>query len=214
MEQLAPDFPEDAEAKIFDALALLATATPGDRTFAQQKQAAAILNGLLEKHPKHPGLHHYTIHAFDYPALATLALPAARATRRPPGVAARAPHAVAHLTRLGLWDESHRVEHRLGGRGQADRRALPSRRGVLRRAPRDGLSRYAYLQQGKETEARKSWTKYGQHDRFDEPNFAAAYALVAVPARSRWSGATGVRPRHSRFQLRISRGHEFPTSGA
>ena len=106
MEQLARDFPDDAEAKIFLALSLLATASPADRSFAQQKQAAAILNGLLETHPKHPGIQHYTIHAFDYPALATLALPAARSYAKTAPASPHALHMPSHIfTRLGLWDE-------------------------------------------------------------------------------------------------------------
>src|SRR2546427_12767437 len=78
MEDLARRYPDDHEASAFYALALLGTAAPGDAAFAAQKQAADILNGLLMKEPQHPGAIHYLIHAYDYPSLAAMALPAAR----------------------------------------------------------------------------------------------------------------------------------------
>src|SRR5262249_5209720 len=78
MEDLSRRFADDHEALIFYALSLLATAPPADATYANQKKAAEILNGLLDQEPQHPGVAHYLIHAFDYPALASLALPAAR----------------------------------------------------------------------------------------------------------------------------------------
>jgi hypothetical protein len=78
MEKLTSEFPSDDEAQVFYALSLLGTAPPSDRTFAQQKRAADILNRLLPKNPEHPGILHYIIHSFDAPKLAELALPAAR----------------------------------------------------------------------------------------------------------------------------------------
>ena len=107
MADVARRFPEDDEAAIFHALTLLATAPPSDTTFARQKEAAVILNGLLPRHPDHPGIAHYVIHSFDYPALAADALPAARAYAK---IAPASPHALhmpSHIfTRLGLWPES------------------------------------------------------------------------------------------------------------
>ena len=47
--QLSKRFPDDHEATIFYALSLLGTAPPGDATYANQKKAAAILNGLLPR---------------------------------------------------------------------------------------------------------------------------------------------------------------------
>src|SRR5437870_6117727 len=107
MEDLARRYPDDHEASIFYALALLATAPPGDRAFANQKKAAEILNGLLEKEPRHPGVAHYLIHAFDYPPLASLALPAARSYAKIAPSSTHAVHMPSHIfTRLGLWQES------------------------------------------------------------------------------------------------------------
>lgn len=47
MEDLVRRFPDDHEATIFHALTLLATASPSDTTFANQRKAAEILNALL-----------------------------------------------------------------------------------------------------------------------------------------------------------------------
>jgi len=184
MEQLARDFPQDAEAQIFVALSLLGTAPPADRTFAQQKQAAAILNGLLEKHPRHPGIQHYTIHAFDYPALASLALPAARSYAKTAPASPHALHMPSHIfTRLGLWDEC--VASNIHSATVATRRIATSHPGAAAFDAFHAMDylEYAYLQQGKDAEARKILDDVMKVTRFDEPNFAAGYALVAVPAR-------------------------------
>ena len=113
-----------------------------DLTFANQKKAAAILNGLLPRRAEHPGIAHYMIHAFDYPPLASEALPAARAYAKiAPVLAARPPHALAHLHAPGPLAGVDRLQPRLGRRGPAARRQTPSRRRVLRRAPRPRLPR-------------------------------------------------------------------------
>ena len=107
MEALAKRFPDDHEATIFYALEVRATAPENDPTYAEQKRAAKLLNDLLPLEPNHPGIAHYMIHAFDYPALASEALPAARAYAK---IAPSSPHALhmpSHIfTRLGLWQES------------------------------------------------------------------------------------------------------------
>ena len=103
MKRIVDRFPDDTEAQIFHAIFRVANAPPTDLTFAQQKDAARLLTRLYRQQPKHPGLAHYIIHAFDSPPLANLALDAARqyAGDRA-GRAARAPHAVAHLHAPGL----------------------------------------------------------------------------------------------------------------
>src|SRR6266508_3213257 len=72
MDQLQQSYPKDEEAAVFYALALIASAQalPADKTYAREKKAAAILNRVLVDQPKHPGVAHYLIHAYDSPALA------------------------------------------------------------------------------------------------------------------------------------------------
>ena len=106
-ELVAANNPTDVEARIFWALAIAQTALPTDKTYAQNLKSAEILEPLYKKMPNHPGLAHYIIHAYDVPALAERALPAARAYA---DIAPSVPHALhmpSHtFTRAGLWKES------------------------------------------------------------------------------------------------------------
>ena len=109
----------DIEARIFWALAVAQAASPTDKTYARNLQAAEMLEPLYKQMPKHPGIAHYIIHAYDVPVLAPKALPAARALRRHrAGRAARAPHAVAHLHARRLLEGIGRQQHQVGGRSR------------------------------------------------------------------------------------------------
>jgi tetratricopeptide (TPR) repeat protein len=184
MADLVRRFPDDDEGQIFHALALLGTAPPSDSTYAQQKQAAAILGKLLPEHPEHPGIAHYVIHSFDYPELAELALPAARSYAR---IAPDSPHALhmpSHIfTRLGLWKES--IDSNLDSAAAGEIQAAERHPGA---ASFDALHaydylEYAYLQICREEKARALVERTRGAARFDEGNFAAGYALAAIPAR-------------------------------
>ena len=91
----------------FYALSVNQTALPSDKTYAQQLKAAAILEPIFKELPDHPGAAHYLIHAYDHPALAERALPAARSYAK---IAPDAPHALhmpSHtFTRVGYWQDS------------------------------------------------------------------------------------------------------------
>ncbi len=200
MEEVARRFPDDHEASIFYALSLLGTAPPTDTTYANQKKAAEILNGLLEKEPQHPGVAHYLIHAFDYPALASLALPAARSYSK---IAPSSPHALhmpSHIfTRLGLWQES--IESNLASADAARRRVAKAHPGAASFDALHALDylEYAYLQIGEEAKAKQVLEEAAAAKTFDEPNFAAGYALAAIPARfalerRRWQDAAKLEP--------------------
>jgi hypothetical protein len=150
------DFPGDVEVAIYYALSLVATAPKTDTTFARQKQAAAILNPLYQKLPQHPGLAHYIIHANDSPRLATLGLDAAR---RYASIAPSAPHAQhmpSHIfIRLGLWDETIAANQRAFAAGLQyaiahNQPVAPERLHAL------DYMVYAYLQQGRDREARRT----------------------------------------------------------
>jgi len=99
--------PGDQEATVFYALALIATASPEDKAYANQRRAAAILEPIFATHPDHPGVPHYLIHAYDNPVLAPQGVAAARAYSK---IAPDLPHALhmpSHIfTRLGLWEDS------------------------------------------------------------------------------------------------------------
>jgi tetratricopeptide (TPR) repeat protein len=183
--------PQDTEAKIFHGLFMVANAPATDLTFAQQKKAADILTGLFRQQPKHPGLAHYIIHAFDSPPLAQHALEAARQYA---GIAPAAPHALhmpSHIfTRLGYWDESIKTNRRaadtetvLGGKAH----------------PMDYMV-YAYLQQGRDEAAEAVIKELGATVTGEYVTGAATagYNALAMPARyalerNDWKTAAGLK---------------------
>jgi tetratricopeptide (TPR) repeat protein len=185
MAELAGAYPKDREAAIFHALALLGVADLKDKTYAQQRRAAAILNRVLPEEPEHPGVTHYLIHSFDYPELAELALPAARVYAK---LAPGSPHALhmpSHIfTRLGLWEES--IASNLASRDKAANyvaKVMPGAAAFDELHAIDYLV-YGYLQLGKLDEAKKLVDRVAAVKKIDSPNhFAAAYAIGAVPGR-------------------------------
>jgi hypothetical protein len=154
MEQLYRRFPADAEAGAFYGLALLASTPPNDETFANPTRAVQVLMPLLRAQPDHPGLAHYVIHACDNPTMAAQGLEAAR---RYATIAPSSPHAVhmpSHIfSRLGLWQES--VQSNLASL-DASRRADEQKLGGSDHALHAmQFLNYAYLQIGREDEAKK-----------------------------------------------------------
>src|SRR5437660_12245309 len=178
--------PDDHEAAIFHALAIVGVAynSQPDKTYARQKEAAKILNRLLAVEPEHPGIAHYMIHSFDYPGLAELALPAALAYAK---IAPSAPHALhmpSHIfTRLGMWKES--IDSNIASARTAQQWMAKSRPGTTAFDALHAMDylEYAYLQTGQDAKASEVADTVSKATSFDVPQFAAAYALAAVPAR-------------------------------
>jgi len=187
MAGVAERNPDDHEAQIFHALSILGVAynSPPDKTYARQKEAAKILNGLLAVEPEHPGIAHYMIHSFDYPELAELALPAARAYAKIAPSAAHALHMPSHIfTRLGMWKES--IDSNIASAQTAQASIAKTQAGAT---AFDALHatdylEYAYLQTGQDAKARELVDNVAKVTSFDVPQFAAGYALAAVPARN------------------------------
>src|SRR5260370_21468970 len=88
-------------------MAWVETAAPENKTYDNQRKAAAILEPAFAAHPDHPGAAHYLIHAYDNPALAPQGAAAARAYAK---IAPELPHALhmpSHIvTRFGLLEDS------------------------------------------------------------------------------------------------------------
>jgi tetratricopeptide (TPR) repeat protein len=108
MEKIHREYPDDAEAALFHALALLATVRTQDAAGeATRLRAGELAWAVYRKHPDHPGAAHYVIHAYDDPEHAHLALDAAR---RYAEIAPDAPHALhmpSHIfVQLGMWPEA------------------------------------------------------------------------------------------------------------
>ena len=195
MEKLHARYPQDKEAAVFLSLALIAAGTlDTDPDYGLEKRAGAILNQVLKQEPDHPGVAHYLIHSFDYPALAEFALPAARQYAGIAPDSAHAQHMPSHIfTRLGLWDEaisSNRAAEaaaREWGKASGMSGAWDQQLHAM-----DYLA-YAYLQSGRDAEAEAVFEKLTAVTK-SNPTPTAAYALTSIPARvllerRRWSEA-------------------------
>lgn len=199
MQSVAAANPNDDEASIFYALSILGTASPNDKTYAKQKKAAEILLRVLPNEKEHPGVAHYIIHSYDYPALASQALPAARMYARLAPASPHALHMPSHIfTRLGLWDES--IASNLASRQKAHDYVIAHDPGMTSFDELHAVDYlvYAYLQLGRDAEAKKYVDLTAAVKKIDNPNFAAAYAITAVPARyalerRQWKEAAALR---------------------
>ena len=205
MEKLYQDYPNDKEAAIFYALALDASAKPTDQTYANQKKAGTILNALYASEPNHPGIIHYIIHTYDYPALAILALPAARKYAAVAPSSAHALHMPSHIfTRLGLWDEC--IQSNLTSVTAAKCYAQSASIKGHWDEELHGLDYlvYAYLQKGDNRMAKAELDSLNAIDQVYPINFKTAYAFAAIPSRyllenKNWTEAATVQIRPANF---------------
>ena len=104
MRDLHEAYPDDEEVAAFYALSLLMSAGRGDEAMRSNVLAGAVAMQLLDRNPNHPGAAHYTIHAFDDPIHAPLALPAARVFARIAEKVSHARHMPSHIfIQRGMW---------------------------------------------------------------------------------------------------------------
>ena len=187
MHQLRDKYPDEFEVQAFYAFAVLAAgyAMPNDTTLSKQLEAAALLEKLWKQNPNHPGVVHYLIHCYDYPALAQRGLAAAQSYA---SIAPWVPHALhmpSHIfTRLGMWDESIAAN---GASAEASRAYAAMRHRDATEAEElhalDYMA-YSYLQEARDTEAKKIVDLAAKVRKTNpELEFSAAYALAAIPTR-------------------------------
>jgi hypothetical protein len=181
------------EAQVLYALALLANASPTDKTHTKQKQAADILEPLDRAFPQHPGISHYLIHAYDNAKLANRGLPAARVYSQ---IAPSAPHALhmpSHIfTRLGLWEDS--IQANLAAREAAHQQGDTGEE----LHAMDYLV-YAYWQLGRDTDAAQLIQELKNMPKLDVADFKIAYASTAMAIRyaverGQWANAASIVP--------------------
>ncbi len=184
MAELSRRYPEDAEAAIFHALAILGTAPPADPAHLLQKQAAEILASWLVRLPNHPGITHYSIHAFDSPELAYLGLDAARRYAHLAPASGHALHMPSHIfTRLGLWPEA--IASNLDAAAAEHAAVLRAGSGQVSLEELHALDylEYAYLQIGDDDRARAVVETAARVPAIAEAAIQATYGLAAIPAR-------------------------------
>jgi hypothetical protein len=198
MEKLAKSYPQDDEAQIYYALALDMAASPSDKTYANQLKAAAILEPIFKRQPRHPGVAHYLIHTYDYPPIAAKGLDAAKRYAEIAEAAPHAQHMPSHIfTRVGFWKES------VASNAEAARIAKEEKE------PDDQLHAsdymvYAYLQLGQESKAREVIEEMNTVTGFNAERNTGPYALAASPARyaverGDWKAAAQLEVRPTKF---------------
>jgi tetratricopeptide (TPR) repeat protein len=206
MADVATRYIADTEASIFYAIAMVASAPPTDKTYANQLRAGSMLEAMWARQPDHPGLAHYIIHAYDVPALAPQARAAAERYATIAPSAAHALHMPSHtFTRVGLWNES--VATNLKSMEAARR---DSSVGEMLHAM--DYATYAYLQMRNDTAAKAMVDRLPAiaptYDvnalRGAATGAAGMYALAAIPARYAlerrdWKAAAAIEPRTSAY---------------
>ena len=197
MEALAAKYPDDDEAQIFYAITLNVSASPADKTYANQLKGAAILEPIWQRQPMHPGVAHYLIHLYDYPAIAEKGLTAASRYAKIAPNAPHAQHMPSHIfTRVGYWKES------IAANLASVSAAKASREGGDQLHGQDYLV-YAYLQLSQDATAQQVIGNV-EATQPDPENFPGAYARAASPARymverGDWKGAAGLDVKPGKF---------------
>ncbi len=107
MEELYEKYPDDHEVASFYALAILSarSAAGGDLDYRMAIRAGTIALEIFNANPMHPGAAHYTIHSFDDPIHAPLALEAAYRFADIAPAVSHARHMPTHIfIQHGMWD--------------------------------------------------------------------------------------------------------------
>jgi tetratricopeptide (TPR) repeat protein len=173
--------PDDIEARLFYVLTRLATVSPDDKSYTEQREAGAIAEKVLEEIPDHPGGFHYAIHAYDFPPLAMDALRVARGYNK---IAPEIPHALhmpTHIfTRLGKWNES--IDLNLRSAAAAWKLPVDGKITAQYFHALDYLV-YAYLQQSEYDKVEGISTTIDTLSGDFQGHSATAYALAAIKGR-------------------------------
>jgi hypothetical protein len=196
-EQVATRYPDDDEAQIAYAITLNVAASPADKTYVNQLKGAALLEPIFKRQPEHPGVAHYLIHLYDYPALAEKGLEAAKRYAKIAPAAPHAQHMPSHIfTRVGYWNDS-----------------IASNKESARVAKEEGEQHdqahamdymvYAYLQLAQDKDARAvvdELTKLEfKIERFPGPYAVAASQARYVFERGDWKAAAELQVRPTKY---------------
>jgi hypothetical protein len=198
MEGLAAKYPDDDEAQIAYAITLNTSASPADKTYAQQLKGAALLEPIAKRLPQHPGVTHYLIHLYDYPETAAKGLDAANRYAKIAPDAPHAQHMPSHIyTRVGYWKESIASNAASVKAARADKEYGDELHG-------SDYMVYAYLQLGRDREARAIIDEMAAVTGVGPSAFGAFFARAASPARyvverGDWNGAAQLNVAPSQF---------------
>jgi tetratricopeptide (TPR) repeat protein len=198
MERLASQYPDDVEAKIFYALAL--NETFDHKSMEPLQKAIKILEPIDKQYPDHPGVTHYLIHSYDFPAIAKRGVPAANKYAKIAPSAPHAQHMPSHIySMVGMWEESVMSNWRSVAVAN-DYAAKAKLDGTLGGVPHAyDFMAYAYLQLGQDMKARGLIQDSMSIKKVIGVPLAGATARAAVPARymlerQDWQGAAQLQP--------------------
>jgi tetratricopeptide (TPR) repeat protein len=212
MEKLAAKYPTDDEAQIAYAITLNTSASPADKTYGQQSKGAAILEPISMRLPQHPGVTHYLIHLYDYPATAQKGLDAAARYAKIAPAAPHAQHMPSHIyTRVGYWKESIDSNIASVKAAKAEKSAGDQLHG------QDYLV-YSYLQTAQDRLARAVVDDINATNVTSNVQ-AGGFALAASPARYEmergdWKAAAALQVRSSPFNHAMAITHFARAVGA
>jgi tetratricopeptide (TPR) repeat protein len=200
MEKVYKAFPDDPEAEVFYALAILATTPPNAVSREHSDRAAEILLRVYKQNPDHPGAMHYLVHANDVPGRERESLDITRKYEETGPDNPHALHMPTHIyTRLGDWDGVIR------GNLRAADAALKYPAGDKNQYVWDEFPHaleyliYAYLQKGQDEDAAAQLKRLRDTKNL-EPSFKTAFHLASTQARYAlerrdWEGAAAIVPR-------------------
>jgi hypothetical protein len=198
MEALALRYPDDDEAQISYAITLNVAASPNDKTYANQLKGIALLEPIFKRQPRHPGIAHYLIHLYDYPALAEKGLDAARRYAEIAPAAPHAQHMPSHVfTRVGYWKESIASNENSARSAKAGKELHDQLHAM------DYLV-YAHLQLAHDKEARAVVDEMIDVKGYNPNVRTGPYAVAASQARymlerNDWKGAAGLQVQPTQF---------------
>jgi hypothetical protein len=213
LAQLAAKHPDDDEAQIAYAIILNTSADLNDKTYAQQTKGAAILEPISLRQPQHPGVTHYLIHLYDYPATAQKGLDAANRYAKIAPAAPHAQHMPSHIyTRVGFWKES--IDS-----NAASVKAAKAEKSVGNYLHAQDYMVYAHLQLGQDKQALAVIDDMTKETDFKATVAAADYALAASPARyaierGDWEAASQLSVRQSNLNYAMAVSHFARALGA
>jgi len=212
MEKLAAKYKDDDEAQIFYAITLNVAASPADKTYANQLKGAAILEPIWQRQPQHPGVAHYLIHLYDYPALAAKGLPAALRYSKIAPNAPHAQHMPSHIfTRVGYWKESIAANLASVQAARAGNETGEQLHG-------EDYLVYAYLQLGQDQKARAVIDQI-EALKPGPDSFGGAFSQAAAPARyvmerGEWQAAANLDVKECKFPQVMAISHFARAVGA
>ena len=163
-----------------------------------QSSNSILMRAIFQRQPYHPGVAHYLIHTYDYPAIASKGLDAAK---RYAEIAAAAPHGLhmpSHIfTRVGYWKES------IASNGASVREAKAHKELHDQLHGMDYLV-YAHLQLAQDRQAKDVVDDMNRIQGFNPEVRTGPFALAASPARymverGDWKGAADLQVPATKF---------------